>query len=125
MTKADRIRSLYAAGMSVRDIADAVGCSTEYVRVSARQRKDGKASVADLNYVPVPWDDTSRDIACAASRKAFAEARKSGLSVRQSNIVSLRARRLSLKAHARAYRTSVQNALTGARESSTNQYSRE
>ena len=52
--KADRIRTLYAAGLSVKDIAATVGCSTSYVRTAARQRIDGCASAADRKYWTSP-----------------------------------------------------------------------
>lgn len=43
MTKAERIRTLYAAGKSIREIADIIGCSDSYVRVAARQRTNGSS----------------------------------------------------------------------------------
>jgi hypothetical protein len=50
-SKAARIRELYALGMPNRDIAAQVGCSTEYVRVAARQRVlAGGRSEADQRY---------------------------------------------------------------------------
>lgn len=49
MTKADRIRTLYAKGHTVAAIAKRVGCTDSYVRVCARQRAEG-AATADLNY---------------------------------------------------------------------------
>ncbi len=50
MTKADRIREMYDLGVrDMRVIADAVGCSTAYARVYARQRRDGP-SIAQRNY---------------------------------------------------------------------------
>jgi uncharacterized protein YjcR len=49
MSKAARIRELYAQGYETREIADLVGCSPEYVRVAGRQRRDGK-SVAQIAY---------------------------------------------------------------------------
>lgn len=50
MTKADRIRSLYAEGRyTTGEIADLVGCLASYVRVCARQRVDG-LSVIDRKY---------------------------------------------------------------------------
>lgn len=125
MTKADHIRALYAEGRNVREIADELGCSASYVRVAARQRKDGKASAADRNYVPANLDDRAKHAAREAARHAFARARKLGLTVRQSNVVALRARKLSLRIAAKLYRASVQKALTPISESGTNQYSRE
>ena len=50
MTKADRIRTLYKLGWSVKEIAREVGCRDGYVRVCARQRADGSMSVTDKRY---------------------------------------------------------------------------
>lgn len=41
MSKAQRIRALYAQGKSTREIADEIGCADSYVRVCARQRVPG------------------------------------------------------------------------------------
>lgn len=49
MSKAARIRELYAQGLGTGEIADLVGCKKEYVRVAGRQRRDGK-SVAQIAY---------------------------------------------------------------------------
>ena len=38
MSKAARIRELLAKGKAVREVAEVVGCSPEYVRVAGRQR---------------------------------------------------------------------------------------
>lgn len=51
MSKASRIRELYAQGLGTREIADRVGCRIEYVRVAARQRKDGNNSEIDTRYL--------------------------------------------------------------------------
>ena len=48
-SKAGRIRDLYEVGLSVQEIAAVVECKEEYVRVCARQRKDGM-SVAEESY---------------------------------------------------------------------------
>jgi uncharacterized protein YjcR len=50
MSKAARIRELYAQGFSVREIADKVGCSPEYVRIAARQRAGGSHSEGDKRW---------------------------------------------------------------------------
>lgn len=51
MSKATRIRQLYDQGIfSTREIADFLGCSIEYVRVCARQRKNGANSEADKKW---------------------------------------------------------------------------
>lgn len=51
MTKAERIRELYAKGLSTREIADTVGCLTSYVRVCARQRAESGTSKIDARYL--------------------------------------------------------------------------
>ncbi len=50
MTKAAKIREMYAAGRSVNDIAEIVECLPEYVRVVARQRTYRGQSAADRKY---------------------------------------------------------------------------
>lgn len=57
MTKAARIRELYAQGKSTSAIAEIVGCSAGYVRVCARQRgvnaikvKGCRMAKADIAY---------------------------------------------------------------------------
>lgn len=59
VTKAQHIRTLYATGMSTRDIADIVGCSDSYVRVAARQRVSG-LSKADRQYWASPMGKATR-----------------------------------------------------------------
>jgi hypothetical protein len=52
VTKSERIRRLYADGfLTVAEIANLVGCLPEYVRVVARQRKDGSVSASDRRYL--------------------------------------------------------------------------
>jgi hypothetical protein len=51
MTKADRIRALYAEGLSTSEIAEEVECLPEYVRVVARQRKNSGTSEIDRRYL--------------------------------------------------------------------------
>ena len=51
MSKAERIRKLYAQGLGSAEIAALVGCSQEYCRVAGRQRNvPGGKSVADAKY---------------------------------------------------------------------------
>lgn len=57
MTKAQRILRLNNGKRSTREIADAVGCLPEYVRVVLRQRyRDGQSvmSEADRRYLASP-----------------------------------------------------------------------
>ena len=71
MTKAERIRALYEIGeYTTREIADVIGCRTEYVRVVARQRKGGSFSEHDAAYlmkkyggntIHDAWRNRSRD----------------------------------------------------------------
>ncbi len=50
MTKADQIRKLDNGKRTTRQIADAVGCDTGYVRVVLRQRINGGFSDIDVRY---------------------------------------------------------------------------
>lgn len=50
MSKAQKIRELYAKGLTTAQIAKRVGCLDSYVRVCARQRVDGKPSEHDRNF---------------------------------------------------------------------------
>lgn len=50
MSKAARIRELYADGKTTAVIATIVGCRPEYVRVAGRQRKDGM-SKSDVKWL--------------------------------------------------------------------------
>lgn len=99
MTKAARILELYAKGLTTREIADRVGCKPEYVRVVARQRKDGP-SRADKRYAASPKGEVRRErkrqrfydvyhaVPKAERSKTFAEvyyaARSAGKSVRDA-----------------------------------------
>lgn len=66
MTKSERIRALYAKGkLTIAQIAKRVGCSDAYVRVVARQRKDGE-SAADRK-----WRIANPGYHAAAKRKYF------------------------------------------------------
>lgn len=81
MTKSEQIRDLYAKGCTVKEIASVVGCREEYVRVCARQRKDGKPSNADLKYMPVAqaaYQKGDRKTARKASAKAYRKAKAEG-----------------------------------------------
>ena len=49
MTKAQRIRELYAQGKTCGEIAALIGCRVEYARVCAQQRAKGE-SRADKNW---------------------------------------------------------------------------
>jgi hypothetical protein len=80
MTKAERIRKLYADGfLSVKEIAALVGCRPEYVRVSARQRAGGRRSTSDQNYEAAGYEKGNREAARAARRAAYRALRESGL----------------------------------------------
>jgi hypothetical protein len=62
VTKAERIRKLHKTGKyaTTAEIADAVGCLPEYVRVVVRQRKDG-ISEADRRYQASPLGKAARE----------------------------------------------------------------
>ena len=52
MSKASKIRNLYQIGLTVKEIADEVGCLPEYVRVCARQRTNAwGVSKNDVRYL--------------------------------------------------------------------------
>lgn len=51
VSKAQRIRALYAQGKTCNEIADIVGCLPEYARVCAQQRRRGALSKADEAYM--------------------------------------------------------------------------
>ena len=55
ISKAQRIRALYAQGKTCREIADIVGCRPEYARVCAQQRVGGADSNADTAYAIRSW----------------------------------------------------------------------
>lgn len=54
MSKAERIRTLYASlpdtPNRTRIVADVIGCGTSYVRTCVRQRIDGGLAKADIAY---------------------------------------------------------------------------
>ena len=78
MTKADRIRKLYASGLAVKEIAEMVKCRPEYVRVAARQRADGKRSAADLRFVTTRSANADINEARRKGRAAYQAARAAG-----------------------------------------------
>lgn len=91
MSKASEIRALDAAGKSVAEIAEIVGCRQEYVRVAARQRKDG-CSRADMKFAPKKAARNrfirslgDRSTAAQAARRAYRKARESGDTVDRAN----------------------------------------
>ena len=91
MSKASEIRALDAAGKSVAEIAEIVGCRREYVRVAARQRKYG-CSRADMKFAPkkAAKDKLFRSLgdrsaAVQAARRAYRKARESGDTVDRAN----------------------------------------
>jgi hypothetical protein len=117
MTKADQIRALYATGLSTSEVAERVGCRTEYVRVCARQRKDGGASEIDKRYTTSDLGRLTRQrredecesaarrayyavleqtadkaAANAAARRASAAARDRGASSYEVQLIAKRAR---------------------------------
>jgi hypothetical protein len=118
MTKADQIRALYATGrLSTSEIAERVGCRVEYVRVAARQRKDGGVSEIDRRYATsdlgkltrqrreeaceaearkayyaVLEQTADKEAANAASRRASAAARDRGASPYEVQLIAKRAR---------------------------------
>ncbi len=110
MTKADRIRELYATGLDVNAIAERVGCRSEYVRVCARQRANG-LSRADKKYrhpnpervrklssargcamFRVASQTGDREGAKKAGRVAYAKARANGANPKEAGVVAVRAR---------------------------------
>lgn len=58
MSKAARIRDLYAQGLATGEIAKIVGCRPEYVRVVARQRDEKGYSRADKTWMQKRWGGT-------------------------------------------------------------------
>ncbi len=88
MTKAYKIRLLYAQGKSTREIADALGCSTEYVRVCSRQRVIGGYD-PNKNYERrmleiARANGEIKEAARAAARVACAASRVAGMSIKQA-----------------------------------------
>ena len=55
ISKAQRIRALYAQGKTCNEIAEIVGCRPEYARVCAQQRVGGADSNADTAYAIRSW----------------------------------------------------------------------
>lgn len=113
LSKAERIRRLYAAGKSDQEIAEIVGCGRAYVRTAARQRVDGRRSANDRRYDRSPagqirsklyrlrsaasqqaansaWNrvvEATGDRAAAntAARAAYAAARAAGKSIKDAH----------------------------------------
>ena len=74
-SKSAVIRAMYATGSyTVAEIAMAVGCLPEYVRVVARQRTAGDLNLGDKAYHAV--DKQTRS---SVRRAAYASARQAGL----------------------------------------------
>lgn len=95
-TNADRIRTLYAAGKCVAEIAAIIGCSTSYVRVCARQRTGGHSSRSDTNYEArvmaiVRNHPRCIEAARAAYRTASAQERAAGRSRKDASAAAIRA----------------------------------
>jgi len=80
MTKADRIRTLYAAGKDSKEIAELVGCHPDYVRVAARQRVGGKSRPCDTLHARAESEFKKKYGDYEAARKAGREASAKGLS---------------------------------------------
>lgn len=93
MNKAEKIRELYAQGLSTREIAGIVGCRTEYVRVVARQRVNGSSHI-ERRYLCRRYG--TEDIA-EAWRRRSAEARTYDY-VREADRVRERRRRARMRA---------------------------
>lgn len=84
-TKAAEIMRLYAEGLSTSEIAKAVGCKPEYVRVVARQRKNGHGySKAERTYRTRISKLGNRVAARFDGRIAYANAREDGLSEQEA-----------------------------------------
>jgi hypothetical protein len=77
-TKAAEIMRLYAEGLSTSEIAKAVGCRPEYVRVVARQRKGSTESANDRTYRARVYKHGNRRAARIDGRLAYAIARAAG-----------------------------------------------
>ena len=78
MSKAARIRELYAHGLSTREIAERVGCRTEYVRTAARQRANGP-SIHDRAWWSSEASKQSKRDYCRERRRSdpqYVEARR-------------------------------------------------
>lgn len=113
-TKAAEIMRLYNHRIfTIQEIAEAVGCKPEYVRVVARQRKGSSQSEIDRRYLATDrgmrsraeararknaaYHSLPRDVRRDAFRTAYHSARTGGASVKEAtqagnNAVSRRAR---------------------------------
>jgi hypothetical protein len=95
-TKADQIRALYATGrLSTSEIAERVGCRVEYVRVCARQRKNGEVSEIDRRYTTSPLGKMTRqrreDECESAARRAYYAALEQTADMKAANAAARRA----------------------------------
>ena len=95
MSKAAKIKQLYAQGMSVAQIAEIIGCDPAYVRVCARQRIIGGMSVHDI-----AWQRT--DAYLKIKRERRLERYWSDPEFRQRTIEAQRRSRSKQKSMARA-----------------------
>ena len=93
MTKAERIRQLYRSGRTTREIADLVGCKPEYVRVVARQRASGHASVHDKR-----WKEANRDKVRKTQANYMRKRYNSDPKFREKHLAFVRRTRLRAKA---------------------------
>jgi len=110
MTKAERIRALYAKGRTTREIAVEVfrtrhptAANLAYVRVSGRQRLDGSKSAADKRYY---YENGGREMqsAWAAHRYATdAKFRENALAYQANRYATDAKFRARTKARARAW----------------------
>ena len=83
MTKSARIFDLYKRfpGMTTRQIADAVGCGTSYVRVVTRQRKGKGTSAIDRRYLMKRYGaSTASEAWCLQGREWRARRRQAAAS---------------------------------------------
>lgn len=122
-TKAQRILSLYAKGLSTSEIAARVDCLPEYVRVVARQRKGKGQSEIDKRYLASPLGSATRrkldermapyhtaynqilrdtvdpEIVNVAARRAYRAARKAGKSLEEAKAAASCARTVAYCTH--------------------------
>jgi transposase len=107
MTKADRIRALYAEGLSTSEIAEIVGCGTPYVRVCARQRKNGGYSEIDRRYAASDLGRLTRrrreERWEMEARKAYYAALESTADLELANAAAREARRAAIERGASDY----------------------
>lgn len=104
MTKAQRIRELYAKGYTPPEIAKIVGCLDSYARVCARQRVGGSQCSADVKYSRAVYEKGDREKARKASRAAYGRVRELGKSTHEAEAAGFRAYRDSMNRTGRAAR---------------------